>query len=137
MERRRGLPGDPDDTHSRYIEAEVDGLIVGCLYLPNGNPAPGPKFDYKLRWFDRLISYSQDLLKAGAPTVLCGDYDVVPTPIDAVAPRRWLGDAVYFPESRQAYAECFTMGGSMRFGASIPEKGIYTYWNFSYRRRLR
>src|ERR1700704_5756468 len=64
-ERRRGLPGDPDDTHSRYIEAEVDGLIVGCLYLPNGNPAPGPKFDYKLRWFDRLIEYSSHLLKDG------------------------------------------------------------------------
>ncbi|TGV64050.1 exodeoxyribonuclease III, partial [Mesorhizobium sp. M00.F.Ca.ET.158.01.1.1] len=97
LERRRGLPGDPDDTHSRYIEAEVNGLVVGCLYLPNGNPAPGPKFDYKLRWFDRLISYGQQLLGDGAMSILCGDYNVVPTEIDAVVPRRWLGDAVYFP----------------------------------------
>ena len=77
----------------------MNGLVVGCLYLPNGNPAPGPKFDYKLRWFERLISYAQLLLGNGAPSVLCGDYNVVPTPIDAVVPRRWLGDAVYFPES--------------------------------------
>jgi exodeoxyribonuclease III len=133
IERRRGLPGDPDDTHSRYIEADVNGLVVGCLYLPNGNPAPGPKFDYKLRWFDRLISYGQDLLKAGAPAVLCGDYNVVPTPIDAVVPRRWLGDAVYFPESREAYAQMLSQGWIDSIRRIHPEKGIYTYWNFSYR----
>jgi exodeoxyribonuclease III len=132
VERRRGLPGDPDDTHSRYIEAEVDGLVVGCLYLPNGNPAPGPKFDYKLAWFARLISYGQQLLAAGAPTVLCGDYNVVPTPIDAVAPRRWLGDAVYFPQSRQAYAEMLGDGWIDAVRQIHPEKGVYTYWNHSY-----
>jgi exodeoxyribonuclease-3 len=130
--RRVGLPGDPDDTHSRYIEADVDGLVVGCLYLPNGNPAPGPKFGYKLRWFDRLISYGQDLLRAGAPTVLCGDYNVVPTPIDAVVPRRWLGDAVFFPESRQAYAMMLDQGWIDAIRRIHPEKGVYTYWNFSY-----
>ena len=133
VERRRGLPGDSDDTHSRYLEAEVNGLIVGCLYLPNGNPAPGPKFDYKLRWFERLISYSRSLLKQGSPTVLCGDYNVVPTPIDAVAPRRWLGDAVYFPESRQAYAQMLEDGWIDAVRCIHPEKGVYTYWNFSYR----
>ena len=133
VERRRGLPGDPDDTHSRYIEAEVDGLVVGCLYLPNGNPAPGPKFDYKLRWFNRLISYGQELLKEGVPSVLCGDFNVVPTPIDAVVPRRWLGDAVYFPESRQAYAAMLDDGWIDAVRRIHPEKGIYTYWNFSYR----
>ncbi|TRC98376.1 exodeoxyribonuclease III [Mesorhizobium sp. WSM4303] len=132
-ERRRGLPGDPDDTHSRYIEADVDGLVVGCLYLPNGNPAPGPRFDYKLRWFDRLISYAQLLREEGAPSVLCGDYNVVPTPIDAVVPRRWLGDAVYFPESRQAYAQMLEDGWIDALRHVHPEKGIYTYWNFSYR----
>ena len=110
VERRRGLPGDPDDTHSRYIEAEVNGPVVGCLYLPNGNPAPGPKFDYKLRWFERLISYTQLCSRNGAPSVLCGDYNVVPKPIDAVVPRRWLGDAVYFPESWQAYARMLEDG---------------------------
>lgn len=132
LERRRGLPGDPDDTHSRYIEAEVNGLVVGCLYLPNGNPAPGPKFDYKLAWFARLINYGQELLEAGAPTLLCGDYNVVPTPIDAVAPRRWLGDAVYFPESRQAYAEMLSDGWIDAVRQIHPEKGVYTYWNHSY-----
>lgn len=132
-ERRRGLPGDPDDTHSRYIEAEINGVVVGCLYLPNGNPAPGPKFDYKLRWFDRLISYGKLLLEEGKPTVLCGDYNVVPTPIDAVVPRRWLGDAVYFPESRAAYARMLSDGWIDAVRRIHPDKGIYTYWNFSYR----
>src|SRR4051812_20927018 len=132
LERRRGPPGDPHDTPSRYIEAEVNGLIVGSIYLPNGNPAPGPKFDYKLRWFDRLIRYGQ-LLLDGAPTVLCGDFNVVPTPIDAVVPRRWLGDAVYFPESRQAYASMLDDGWIDAVRQLHPEKGIYTYWNFSYR----
>jgi exodeoxyribonuclease-3 len=132
VERRRGLPGDPDDSHSRYIEAEVRGLVVGCLYLPNGNPAPGPKFDYKLRWFQRLISYGRGLLEEGEPTVLCGDYNVVPTPIDAVAPRRWLGDAVYFPESRQAYAGMLDDGWIDAVRRTHPEKGVYTYWNHSY-----
>src|SRR5579864_6774371 len=76
-ETRRGLPGDPDDTHSRYIEAALHGMTIGCLYLPNGNPAPGPKFDYKLRWFERLTAYAQGLLASGAPVVLAGDYNVM------------------------------------------------------------
>jgi exodeoxyribonuclease-3 len=132
VERRRGLPGDPDDVHSRYIEADVNGLVIGCLYLPNGNPAPGPKFDYKLRWFERLNQYGQSLLKAGGPTILCGDYNVVPTPIDAVVPRRWVGDAVFFPESRHAYSQLLAQGWVDAVRQLHPEKGIYTYWNFSY-----
>jgi exodeoxyribonuclease-3 len=87
VETRRGLPGDPDDTHSRYIEASIGGLIVGCLYLPNGNPAPGPKFDYKLRWFDRLTSYAQTLLNSGAPMILAGDFNVMPTETRCVRAR--------------------------------------------------
>lgn len=132
VERRRGLPGDPDDVHSRYIEAEVNGLVIGCIYLPNGNPAPGPKFDYKLRWFERLNEYGQSLLEAGGPTILCGDYNVVPTPIDAVVPRRWVGDAVFFPESRDAYSQLLAQGWVDAVRQLHPEKGIYTYWNFSY-----
>ncbi|MBZ9858039.1 exodeoxyribonuclease III [Mesorhizobium sp. CA13] len=131
LQRRSGLPGDPDDTHSRYIEAEVGGLVIGCIYLPNGNPAPGPKFDYKLSWFQRLTSYAQTLLKYN--TVLCGDYNVVPTASDAVVPARWLADAVYFPESRQAYADMLTMGWTDAVRRIHPEKGVYTYWNFSNR----
>jgi exodeoxyribonuclease-3 len=133
VERRRGLPGGTEDSHSRYIEAEVAGLVVGCLYLPNGNPAPGPKFDYKLQWFERLAAYAGLLLEAEMPTVLCGDYNVVPTPIDAVVPRRWLGDAVYFPESRQAYAGMLAAGWIDAVRRIHPQKGVYTYWNFSFR----
>src|SRR6478735_4994935 len=88
VERRRGLPGDPDDSHSRYLEADVFGLRVGCLYLPNGNPQPGPKFDYKLAWFERLIRHARRLFNSGEPVLLCGDYNVVPTDeLDIYNPR--------------------------------------------------
>src|SRR5690242_6217813 len=93
-ERRRVLPGDPEDLHSRYIEAEVGGLIVGGLYLPNGNPAPGPKFDYKLRWFDRLIVHAEQLLSEKRPVILAGDFNVMPTDLDVYAPERWRDDAL-------------------------------------------
>jgi exodeoxyribonuclease-3 len=132
VERRRGLPGDADDTHSRYLEAQVDDLIVGCLYLPNGNPAPGPKFDYKLRWLDRLQRYSDELVD-GPAAVLCGDFNVVPTDIDAVVPKRWLFDAVYFPESRAAFNSLLDEGWTDALRKLHPEKGIYTYWNFGFR----
>ena len=132
VERRRGLPGDPDDTHSRYLEAAVGDLIVGCLYLPNGNPAPGPKFDYKLRWFDRLLRYSDQLVD-GPPAVLCGDFNVVPTEIDAVVPQRWVFDAVYFPESRAAYRTLLDEGWTDAIRKAHPETGVYTYWNFGFR----
>ena len=89
VETQRGLPGDPDDSHSRYIEAAVKGLLVGCLYLPNGNPAPGPKFDFKLRWFDRLAANAKALLASGAPVVLAGDYNAMPTDLDVYKPERW------------------------------------------------
>src|SRR5947199_101862 len=81
----------------------VNGLLIGCLYLPNGNPAPGPKFDYKLRWFDRLIQYARTLLKQDVPVVLAGDYNVIPTELDARKPESWVNDALFFPESRAAY----------------------------------
>jgi hypothetical protein len=105
-ETRRGLPGDPDDTHSRYIEARVNDIRVGCIYLPNGNPAPGPKFDYKLAWFKRLNSYAKTLLKTGEPVVLCGDYNAVPSDLDAYKPERWVGDAVFFPETKARRWHC-------------------------------
>ena len=131
-ERRRGLPGDPDDSHSRYLEAEVAGMIIGCLYLPNGNPAPGPKFDYKLRWFERLHRHALALIESHRDVTLCGDFNVVPTEIDAVAPSRWLGDAVFFPESRDAYARLLRQGWIDAVREMHPEKGIYTYWNFAF-----
>ena len=130
VERRRGLPGDPDDTHSRYIEAEVGGTIVGCLYLPNGNPAPGPKFDYKLTWFERLIDHAAGLLKAGGDVVLCGDFNAVPTPLDAYKPERWVGDAVFFPETREAYARLVAQGWTDALRQQHPAEVIYTYWDY-------
>ena len=111
IETQRGLPGDPDDTHSRYIEAAVKGVLVGCLYLPNGNPAPGPKFDFKLRWFDRLAAHAQTLLDSGAPVVLAGDYNVMPTDLDVYKPERWVGDALFRPEVRDAYRRLVDQGG--------------------------
>jgi exodeoxyribonuclease-3 len=97
VERRRGLPGDPDDIHSRYLEAIVQDVVVASIYLPNGNPQPGPKFDYKLAWFERLNRYAAELLAEGAPVVLAGDYNVVPTDADIYSPASWLDDALPAP----------------------------------------
>ncbi len=110
VEIRRGLPGDPTDANSRYLEAAVDGIVVGCIYLPNGNPAPGPKFDYKLKWFDRLADRARDLLATGAPVVLAGDYNVMPTELDVYAPERWVDDALFRPEVREAYRQLVAQG---------------------------
>lgn len=130
VERRRALPGDPDDVHSRYIEAEVRGLIIGCLYLPNGNPAPGPKFDYKLDWFDRLNAHAADLMKQGAATVLAGDFNVMPTDLDVYAPERWVDDALFRPEVREAYAELVAQGWTDALRTLHPGERIYTFWDY-------
>jgi exodeoxyribonuclease-3 len=130
VETRRGLPGDPDDTHSRYIEAAIGGVLVGCLYLPNGNPAPGPKFDYKLRWFERLTGYAQSLLDSGAPAVLAGDFNVMPTDLDVYAPGRWVDDALYRPEVREAYRRLVAQGWTDALRALHPDERIYTFWKY-------
>jgi len=124
VETRRGLRGDPDDTHSRYIEAAVDGTIVGCLYLPNGNPAPGPKFDYKLRWFDRLADHARNLLACCGPVVLAGDYNVMPTELDVYAPERWVEDALFRPEVREAYRRLVAQGWTDPLRARHPRERI-------------
>jgi len=130
VETRRGLPGEPGDDHSRYIEAAVGGLIVGCLYLPNGNPAPGPKFDYKRRWFDRLAGHAQGLLDQGAPVVLAGDYNVMPTDLDVYKPERWLDDALFRPEVRKAYADLVAQGWTDALRTLHPGERIYTFWDY-------
>jgi exodeoxyribonuclease-3 len=130
QETWRGLPGDPDDTHSRYIEAIVNGIQIGCLYLPNGNPAPGPKFDYKLRWFERFINYAAELLARQIPVVLAGDYNVIPTEQDAYKPERWLGDALFFPESRAAFQHLLAQGWTDALRTLYPTDPIYTYWDY-------
>jgi exodeoxyribonuclease-3 len=126
----RGLPGDPDDKHSRYIEASLDGILIGCLYLPNGNPAPGPKFDYKLSWFARLSKYAQGLVGLNQPVVLAGDYNVIPTELDAYKPERWVDDALFFPESRAAYRELLSQGWTDAVRKLHPDKAIYTFWDY-------
>jgi len=130
VERRRGLPGDPDDTHSRYLEADVDGLIVGCLYLPNGNPQPGPKFDYKLAWFERLNAYAKKLFRLKDRVVLCGDYNVVPTDFDIYDPKSWRRDALLQPESREAYARLLKQGWVDSLRALHPDERVYTFWDY-------
>lgn len=129
-ETRRGLPGDPDDSHSRYIEAAVDGLLIGCLYLPNGNPAPGPKFDYKLKWFERLQQHAASLVGLKAPVILVGDYNVIPTELDAYKPERWVDDALFFPESRAAYRELLSQGWTDALRKLYPDTAIYTFWDY-------
>jgi exodeoxyribonuclease III len=130
VERRRGLPGDPDDTHSRYIEAAVNGIVVGCLYLPNGNPQPGPKFDYKLKWFDRFIQHAGTLLHSGEPVVLAGDYNVVPTDFDIYNPKSWRKDALLQPETREAYRRLLDQGWLDALRARHPDTRIYTFWDY-------
>jgi exodeoxyribonuclease III len=130
IEIRRGLPGDPDDTHSRYIEANVNGLIVGCLYLPNGNPQPGPKFVYKLAWFERLIQHAQTLYASGQPVVLAGDYNVVPTDSDIYDPKGWRNDALLQPETRAAYQRLLAQGWVDALRKCHPEERIFTFWDF-------
>jgi exodeoxyribonuclease-3 len=130
LEIRRGLPGDPDDLHSRYIEAAVGGLVIGCLYLPNGNPAPGPKFDYKLRWFERLAEHAANLIASGAPAVLAGDYNVMPTDIDVYAPERWTDDALFRPEVREAYRRLVEQGWTDALRSLHPDERIYTFWKY-------
>lgn len=129
-ERTRVLPGDPEDSHSRYIEAEVNGLIIGCLYLPNGNPAPGPKFDYKLQWFDRLKAHAQSLLDAGKPAVLTGDYNVMPTEKDVYKPESWVDDALFRPETREAFHSLVAQGWTDAIRKLYPTDTIYTFWDY-------
>jgi exodeoxyribonuclease III len=129
-EVRRALPGDPEDMHSRYIEATVNGVVIGCLYLPNGNPAPGPKFDYKLKWLDRLIAHAAELVNSGAPVVLAGDYNVIPTERDVYKPERWVDDALFRVEVREAFSKLIQQGWTDSLRTLHPEETIYTFWDY-------
>ncbi|ACU60845.1 exodeoxyribonuclease III [Chitinophaga pinensis] len=130
-EIRRALPGDPEDVHSRYIEAVINGdFILGCLYLPNGNPAPGPKFDYKLNWFKRLTAHAKELLAQDVPVILTGDYNVMPTELDVYKPERWVDDALFRPETRAAFKELVELGWTDAIRKLYPEEKIYTFWDY-------
>ncbi len=126
----KGLPGDPEDLQSRYIEATIKGVLICNIYLPNGNPAPGPKFDYKLAWFKRLSSKAKELIKLKKPVILLGDYNVVPTDLDAYKPERWVNDAVFFPESKAAYASLLKQGWTDAIRTLYPTEKIFTYWDY-------
>ena len=130
VEVRRELPGDPLDEHARYLEAAVDGVIVACLYLPNGNPQPGPKFQYKLAWFERLIAHARTLYDCGHPVVMAGDYNVVPTDFDIYNPRSWLKDALLQPESRECYARLLAQGWVDAIRHLHPAEPIFTFWDY-------
>jgi exodeoxyribonuclease-3 len=127
---RTALPGDADDMQSRYIEAAIDGVLVGCIYLPNGNPQPGPKFDYKLAWFKRLHGHARKLLRANMPVVLAGDYNVAPTELDIYPTTSWDDDALVQPESRAAYARLVKQGWTDALRALHPDERIYTFWHY-------
>lgn len=130
VETRRGLPGDPDESQSRYIEAAVNGVLIGGLYLPNGNPRPGPKFDYKLRWLEALTGHARDLLGTGMPVMLAGDFNVMPTSHDVYKPERWVDDALFAPEVRAAFATLADQGWTDALRTVHPDETIYTFWDY-------
>ena len=130
VERQRGLAGEPKDEHSRYLEAEVDGLVVASIYLPNGNPQPGPKFDYKLRWIDRLRDRAAALLAEERAVVLAGDYNVIPNDDDTFSVRAMQSDALMQPESRAGYRALLAQGWTDSLRTRFPKGGVWTFWDY-------
>ena len=126
----RGLAGEPEDEQARYIEATINGLRVASIYLPNGNPRPGPKFDYKLRWMNRLHQRAAELLKSEMPVVLGGDYNVIPQPIDCYNPASWEGDALYHPDSRAAFFRLLNLGYTDALRTCRPQGAQYSFWDY-------
>ena len=129
-EVRRALPGDPEDVHSRYIEAEVKGITIGCLYLPNGNPYPGPKFEYKQNWFKRLTVHAKKLVAQGSPVALIGDFNVMPTELDVYKPEKWTDDALFRIEIREAFSKLTEQGWTDALRKLYPKERIYTFWDY-------
>ena len=131
VETARGLAGEPDDVQSRYLEGTAAGVRVGCLYLPNGNPAPGPKFDYKLRWFDRLAAHAATLVGRDEPVVLAGDYNVIPEEGDVYRPESWVDDALFRPETRESYRRLLAQGWTDAIRYLHPDRRVYTFWDYT------
>ena len=131
IEIRRTLPGDPADKQARYLEAAINGIAVACLYLPNGNPAPGPKFDYKLAWFERLIEHAATLVESGNPVVLAGDFNVVPTDdLDIYSPASWKDNALLQPEARAAWERLLAQGWTDALRTTFGSQKVYTFWDY-------
>lgn len=129
-ETQRGLPGEPDSAQSRYIEALINGIVIGCIYLPNGNPAPGVKFTYKLAWFGALTSYAASLLASKKPAILAGDFNVMPTDLDVYKPESWRNDALFRPEVREAFHRLTGQGWIDAVRRLHPNERIYTFWDY-------
>jgi exodeoxyribonuclease III len=127
---RSSLPGNPEDRQARYIEAAVQGLLITSIYLPNGNPQPGPKFDYKLAWLERLTRHAAELMATGIPVVLAGDYNVVPTPQDIYPTRSLDNNALIQPESRQGFARLLSQGWTDAMRKLYPEGPLWTFWDY-------
>jgi exodeoxyribonuclease-3 len=130
IEVRRALPGDPGDRHARYVEAAIAGVLIASLYAPNGNPRPGPKFDYKLAWMERLSLHAAELMKSGHPVVLAGDYNVVPTDEDIYSPKTWLENALLSNEAREAFGQLVKQGWTDAVRKLHPAERIYTFWDY-------
>jgi exodeoxyribonuclease-3 len=131
---RASLPGNPEDHQARYIEAAVQGVLITSIYLPNGNPQPGPKFDYKLAWFERLIAHAAELMASGAPVVLAGDYNVVPAPQDIYPTRSLDNNALIQPQSRQAFARLLAQGWTDAMRSLHPHGPLWTFWDYKFER---
>ncbi|WP_185998992.1 exodeoxyribonuclease III [Novosphingobium aerophilum] len=129
-ETRRGLPGDPEDTQSRYIEAAINGMLIAGLYLPNGNPRPSAKFEFKLKWFERLRDRLAELVALEAPVIVAGDFNVMPTDRDVHAPERWRDDALFAPEVKAAYAGLLQQGWTDALRHLHPHETVYTFWKY-------
>jgi exodeoxyribonuclease III len=134
VEATKALPGDPKDKEARYVEAAIGGILFGCLYLPNGNPRPGSKFDYKLRWFERLRQRAAALWSSGEPVVLLGDWNVVPTDSDIYKPDTWRDDALLQPEPREAFAKVLEQGWTDAIRSTHPGQVPFTFWDYRRKR---
>ena len=130
VETNRGLPGDPNDSQSRNVEAAVNGVLVGCLYLPNGNPVGTAKFEYKLAWMERFMARAAELKGLDCPVVLAGDYNIIPTDADVYKPERWLDDALFQPEPRAQYVRLLKQGWTDALRKLHPKERIFTFWDY-------
>lgn len=132
-EVQNSLPGDEDDLQSRYLEVIIDQMVICCLYLPNGNPYPGPKFTYKLDWIKRLNKRTEEFIKMDLPAILIGDFNIIPTEIDVYKPEKWEDNALFRPEIRKAYQQLIKNGWTDSLRTLFPDEIIYTFWDYLYR----
>jgi exodeoxyribonuclease-3 len=130
QETRKGLSGDSEDLHSRYIEAFINGVVIGCLYLPNGNPFPGARFEYKLKWIKRLTDHASKLQGFNMPVALVGDYNIMPTDLDTYKPEKYINNALFRPEARELFQALIKQGWTDAIRRLHPDERIYTFWDY-------